>query len=446
MEALFRPRTLFILSALFIVYATSIPWDFEHAPSLERVSWIPLWDAELHRLPPISDLVQNVVLFMPFGFFGYLGLPAVRRRGAAAAVITLALCGMALSIFVECLQTMSVTRTPSASDVFTNTSGSLVGATAAVIYVDRLAARVDLLLDQTMRRQPGLLILEAVAAAIVLGSLAPFIPSLDVSDLRANVSRLVHHPWGVKPVGALFGDALLYAALGYLVVQELPDLLASRRLFPFRSGRLARVPVALFALALVSALAMALELAQVFIVGHSPGLEDVAAGAVGGAIGIALAFGAARGTPEPASYLGVTSRRQPAIALGFAILAPAIRALEPFELAPLDEKLAAITLSGFIPFWTLFQTLNISTFRNVFEAAMFYVPIGYVLAALDRRPWVAAAGSILLAEVLEILQIPVAGRTFDVTEGAYAAAGAIVGVHALARLRARVALRPSPSG
>ncbi|MFB3065661.1 MAG: hypothetical protein ACE10D_04010 [Planctomycetota bacterium] len=43
--------------------------------------------------------------------------------------------------------------------------------------------------------------------------------------------------------------------------------------------------------------------------------------------------------------------------------------------------------------------------------------------------------SLLVAEMLEVLQIPVVGRVFDVTEGIYAGFMGLVGAWAVTRLR-----------
>src|SRR5258705_8290727 len=112
-------RALFLLSGLFIFYATTIPWDFSRPPSLDRVSWTPLWDSALGRRASIPDLVQNVLLFIPFGWFGVLSLESMRRRGAALGSLLVGLLGLSLSPVVDGLQAMSLDGSPSLSDTAT---------------------------------------------------------------------------------------------------------------------------------------------------------------------------------------------------------------------------------------------------------------------------------------------------------------------------------------
>lgn len=435
MKVLFSAKTWFILCGLFIFYATTIPWDIAHAPTLQGVHWIPGWDEKRNRIWSIPDMVQNVVLFVPFGFFGYVGLGWVRRRGLIFGAIIMSAAGLSLSLLVECLQTMSATRSPSATDLATNFSGALAGGVAAGIYVVYLEERLVRSLFATARERPGMLILLAYFAAITLGGLAPFIPTLDLSTVWENVKAFRADPWGPKPFGALITDGLLFGALAYLVAVELPPYLGSRKWSPlFKKDPISPIAGAIFAIVLVSALALGLEAAQMIIIGHSPGLQDAVVGilcAIGGG-GIAAVLN--KDGLVPAKELGELSRKAPWLVLGFAILAPLTRAMSPLDFMPLDEALELIVVWQWVPFWALFQNINVSTFRNVFEASAFYLPLGYALYALGRRARFGFTICLVVGLVFEILQIPVRGRVFDITEGIYAGLMGLVGAWILTSL------------
>lgn len=433
MKLLFSARTWFVLSGLFIFYATTIPWDLAHAPSLDRVQWIPGWDAARSRIWSIPDMVQNVVLFLPFGFFGFVGLPVLRRRGVVGGSLLAGALGLSLSLFVECLQTMSAVRSPSATDLATNFAGALIGGATAGIYVAYLEARLVRALFQTARERPGILILLAYFVAITLGSLAPFIPTLDLSTVWGNLKALRADPWGPKSLGQLVTDGLLFGALAFLMTQELPALLA-RHGYIFKTKPISRGRAAAFSALLTATLALGLEAAQLIILGHSPGLSDAVVGAVFAAAGASLAALLARDGLRTARRLGALTRRTPWLVLGFAVLAPATRALAPFEFVSIREGLSQISAWQFAPFWALFRNLNISTFRNVFEVAAFYLPLGYAIYALGYAPRFSFFAGFLLAEILEGLQIIVRGRVFDVTEGIYAGLMGLVGAWILASL------------
>jgi glycopeptide antibiotics resistance protein len=444
LSRLFNARTFFVLCALFIFYATTIPWDMSRAPTLSRVHWIPGWDSERGRIWSIPDMVQNVVLFMPYGFFAYLGFDRIQKKGAVVGALIAGLLGLALSLFVELLQTMSSTRNPSATDLATNFSGALAGGVAAAIYIVVLRERIDRMLTRTVRENPGMVLLFLYLVAITAGALAPFIPTLDVGMLRHQVRLFLDDPWGSKPIGALLTDGLLFSALAVLTAFEVPGWLGKKSWFPLFKGEVSSVIAAAFASVLVGSLAIALELAQLVIIGHSPGVQDMVV-AIGGAIlGGVVAVIISKGGPiAPGRELGELTRRAPIAVVGFAVLAPLCRALQPFRIYDdISEGLVDVTAWNFVPFWQLFRNINLSTFRNVFEAAAIYLPLGYAIHALGRSPRFGFFMCLALAEMLEVLQIPIVDRTYDITEGIYAGLMGLLGAHALIQLRKRRVGRP----
>lgn len=439
MSRLFNARTFFVFCGLFIFYATTIPWDMSQAPTLARVSWIPGWDSERGRIWSIPDMVQNVVLFMPFGFFAFVGFERLQKKGLVLGGLLTGLVGLSLSLFVESLQTMSATRSPSATDLATNFGGALCGGVAGALYVAFFRERIDRTLTRTVRESPGMILLALYFTAISVGSLAPFIPTLDVGLLRHNVRLFLDEPWGVKPFGALLTDGLLFVALSLLVGRELPAYLGKRSWFPFFNGSIGATVAALFGIATASGLAILLELGQLVIVGHSPGVQDMVVGIIGATLGggilVAVTGG---GAVHPAKELGALTRKAPWAVLTFALLAPTFRALQPFRFyGEMSEAFVDITAWNFVPFWQLFRNINLSTFRNVFEASAIYLPLGYALFALGRAPRVGFIACLVLAEILEVLQIPVVDRTFDITEGLYAGLMGLLGAHAMIQLEKR---------
>jgi VanZ family protein len=390
-------------------------------------------------------MVQNVVLFMPYGFFAYVGFERIRAKGAVIGAVVTGLLGLAMSLFVEVLQTMSAIRSPSATDLATNFFGALCGGVAGAIYVSLLRERLDRSLTRTVRESPGMVLWMLYFVAIAIGALAPFIPTLDVGLLRHNVRLFLDDPWGSKPFGALITDGLLFSALTVLTAFELPAWLGKKRWFPLfkgdgeRSARIPAVIAAAFAIAVVASLAVVLELGQLVIIGHSPGVQDmvvaIAGAIIGGAIAVLVAKG---GAIQPARELGELTRRVPLLVVGFAILAPLCRALQPFQIYDdFSEGLVDVTAWNFVPFWQLFRNINLSTFRNVFEAAAIYLPLGYAVHALGRPPRVGFLICLGWAEALEVFQIPIVNRTYDITEGIYAGLMGLLGAHALNGLRKR---------
>jgi VanZ family protein len=431
----FTARALFVTSAVFVVYATTIPWDLTEPPSLERLEWVPLWDAERGRPSSLPDLVQNVVLFLPFGVFGALGLARARRGSVLRGAAMVGLFGLLLSAIVEVLQTMSHARTPSTSDIVANTAGAVIGATIGLVYARAIEHRLAVVLRAILDEQPGLLVFVASLGAVIAGALAPFLPTLDVSALRATARALLDDPWGSKSLAALVAGAPPWLALGFLSARELAPRLDPRRDPPSRAG-------AVVAITFVAATATILEAAQLFFVGHGPRLQDAALGAVAGALGVMSAVAAGGGRLASARTIGESSRRHPALVLTFALAAPTLRALAPFELVPIQEKLASLSGWQLVPFWALFDHLTVWSFSNVFEAIAVFVPLAWLLRASGASAALAIVACAGLAEVLEVLQLGIAGRTFDITEGVYGAASAAVASFVFARVSSSAA-RPT---
>lgn len=430
LDRLVSVRALFVLSGLFILYATTLPFDFSHAPTLARAELIPLWDPVRGRLASIPDLVQNVVLFMPFGFFAVRSFP--RMQGHVARTTVLAgLLGFVVSGTVETLQTMSSIRTPSASDLTTNTLGCALGGLVAHLWGAHLVGWTNQRIERVRAVQPGLLVVAGLLLIVGFTLLAPFIPTLDVGAMRAQVRSVIDHPFGTRPPGASVPSMVLFAALGFAVAREVPSRLLAK------GGPLSSVSAAGVGAAIAVVLAVGFELAQMPLLFHRPSLLDLAANAMGGTMGALAVVLVERGgnvTPEP--RLGTWSARWPTLVLAICVLAPVTRALSPFVTRPVGPALEALDPTYLVPFLHFFDTMKLSTFLNVFETAATYLPLGYVLAARRVSPALAFGLAVALAEVLELSQIAIESRSVDVTEGLLAAAGALAGRAVALRLGA----------
>jgi glycopeptide antibiotics resistance protein len=390
LDRLFAWRGLFVLSTLFIVYATTIPWDFVPPPDWDSVQWKPFWDEARQRIPSIPDIVQNVFLFLPFGFFGFFVL---------RSVILVTILGAMLSGSVELLQSMSPTRTSSMTDLCTNAGGSFLGAAVAWFIARPLETRALPGLQKLVRRQPGALVLMALIVATVFRAWAPFLPTLDIGALKQQVKGFLADPWGPKSLELLLFDAVLYAGLGVVWLRE-------TRFGP-----------------LVWLYAGALEFGQFFIQGHSPALQDVAAAWFGIAVGTMFFKRTGSG---PAREAGELTRRFPGVCIGFAVALPVLRALAPFDFG----EWSAPPANRFVPFASLFGNVTAYTVANFFTIVAVYLPLAYVMLLRRRSVAVTAFACFALATVLEIGQIPLVSRTFDMTEAMIAAASALVAARA----------------
>jgi len=115
-----RRSTLLLVLGVLVVVLAVVPWgDFQSHPQWSRVGWIPFVSRPIRT----SDIVANVLLFMPFG----AGVVLVMGRRRPALVYATA-GGALLSLTGEALQLYSHTRFPSATDVVCNTAGAALAA------------------------------------------------------------------------------------------------------------------------------------------------------------------------------------------------------------------------------------------------------------------------------------------------------------------------------
>jgi VanZ family protein len=400
------PHTLWILYALFIVYATTLPFQFEldvraAVEELREVPLNPLVVREEAR-PSITDMVQNVVLFAPFGVLGLLSL---RKWGRTPfiAVGMVTLLGTALSITVELLQLFSPYRITSSNDVMTNTIGSCLGA-AAMLAAAPVAHRGAAMLGwMDERARPAFGALLATATLLIVATWHPFDASLRLGGIAYKLRELLADPWQVGVIGDQGGDLLRYALFAMAMVVWLRAIGVPR-------------PVQMAALAGTVA-AFGLELSQVVIGARMPGLADALVGAAGAAAG-AFAEPRIRGW-RPSSAFGLL------VVLG--VLATAMMMLSPFELAEERRTLQ------WVPFLDYLGVPPSRAASNVAELVIAFAPVGYALRRLmpGAAGWVGIVfAASVLGGALEYIQGAIVGRYPDVTDVGMLVWGALLGAAA----------------
>jgi VanZ family protein len=112
--------------AAVILYGSFFPFRFYSHHDLRGPLGVLLesWS----RPFPLDDVVANIFLYLPFGFFAAFALE--RRTPQAVAIATAA--GFTLSVFVELAQFYDFGRAQEISDIYSNTLGGFLGAAAAV--------------------------------------------------------------------------------------------------------------------------------------------------------------------------------------------------------------------------------------------------------------------------------------------------------------------------
>lgn len=110
-------RALLGYLAVMVGIITLAPFDFQSTPAH---GWTTIWNR--------SDVVMNVLMFVPFGFVYQL----TRPRGAPTDWPRVVMLGAALSAGIEVAQLFAPQRYSSPLDLLTNTAGAALGASLFV--------------------------------------------------------------------------------------------------------------------------------------------------------------------------------------------------------------------------------------------------------------------------------------------------------------------------
>jgi VanZ family protein len=395
---------LWALFALFIVYGTTIPFEFSRDPDFIRqkvaeLSWNPLTRPDGRRVS-IPDSVQNVMLFVPFGMLGGL---ACRRsfasRGTTVAAVTAA--AVALSVAVETLQLLTTNRVSSVSDVATNGVGALAG-----VLVAEGARRwfVALLHEHGSSRWVANGWSHTALSALVVLLVAawqPFDLTLDVGDVGGKLRDLLRDPWQRGPITDE-GNAVVLYGLSTLAITKWLEA----------SGvSAARVRAA----AIGAGLAVGLELMQALVGSRTPAGSDAAVRLLGVALGTAL-VPAVRTVRNPLPWL--------ALLFAACVSSAAISLLSPFQLAGKRQPFA------WFPFLGYFGNNWFPAVSHVIEITLIYLPFGFAMrvARLNQQAVRAALLLVVVAAAgIEYAQSWFVGRYPDITDVAFSALGGVLG-------------------
>ena len=398
---------LWAISALFIIYGTSIPFQFTSEPGwaaekFSRLSLNVLMSPESGRRASVPDMVQNILLFVPFGVFGMIAI-GWRKYGIwRVALVTVM--GAVLSSSVEVLQLFTIDRTSSLNDLLTNTTGALVGALCAPLATGTMRRLIAALLATGINVSEAMFPLVVAFAMVVLAAWHPFDASLDVGDLIPKARALVENPWQAGVFSDEGLDFLRWALFGVAAVAWLRQ-----------SG--ARHPV-LVGAALGATAAVALEASQFIIGSRMPGLKDMSVQATGAVLGAGIApWALGRWSPAFGAL----------VVIGASWLGAAMQMLSPFVLAASPQPIV------WFPFLAYYEFTSTQTVSHVIELALMFFPVGFLLTLANPgvSMWVGATITMLILAVpLEYAQAWVVGRFPDITDVGMSVGGGLLGVWA----------------
>jgi glycopeptide antibiotics resistance protein len=399
-------RLLWMLFASFVVYGTTFPFSFSVGGNMDslllRINWRPLGGVAGNLL--VSDIIQNILLFIPFGFLGYFSLIHKSSWLKKSAIVAM---GAMLSASVEFLQIFSPLRSPALSDIIFNTLGTALGLGCGILLKKSVLGFKSHPVARRFLDAPSAYPAFILLLLTVMGCWEPFDFSLDVGVVWAHVKPLLHGAFVfAKPDDDLvsFIRFMLSGLFTCRVLQETG----------FRRP-------ALVGAAAVACLGVGLEATQVFIQSRFPEVQDVAV-AVAGALAGAIVF----------FFPGFHLRPKAWFWAGAAaiFLSAAAAGLYPYRFTSHRSDF------NWVLFLPQYERTTFASLGDFIEGAMTYFPLGFLLGYFRARPrasiWAAALAGIM-ALAIEGAQGFVVGRFSDVTEVLGAMLGGLAGSLAVTR-------------
>ena len=200
---------------IVIVYGSLYPFAFQSRSG----SAIQTLAASYAERDSRADILANILLYLPFGFFA---MQALRRRSALGLIAAVTFAGMLLSTVMELLQFYVPGRDSSLADIGSNTLGSLLGAGAGLL----LSGRLGLSALQPVRNH----LANALIVVCWLGyRLFPYVPDTDLHKYWHAVRPLLVAP--VLDPLSLYRHTVIWLVLA-LALDELCDADWKRFAFP----------------------------------------------------------------------------------------------------------------------------------------------------------------------------------------------------------------------
>ncbi|MGL6224572.1 MAG: VanZ family protein [Steroidobacteraceae bacterium] len=204
------PLLLAVITGL-IVYVSLYPFRFVlDGPSLLEALRTLTW-ARAGR----GDMLNNVLLYVPFGFC--VALVIEPRWGRGTGVVAGTLLGLLLSLGLELLQASVAIRVSSLRDLSLNATGSLIGTMFGTIF-HALGSRVS---PQGTPRSRSAFVAMSILVLWLLERLWPLVPDPGLRQLKRAVRPLLtpHIDW----------MSLLGFVVGWLVVAQVVFGLVKRQ-------------------------------------------------------------------------------------------------------------------------------------------------------------------------------------------------------------------------
>ena len=435
-------NALLLLCVLFTLYNTLIPFDFQFkGNSIENILESIDWRFFIYkgRWAPITDIVGNILLFIPLGFLLYLWR---FQRGLESSIIGTAFVGLLLSVFIEFLQLFVQERISSITDLFNNTLGTLLGALSAWIYFRLFATQAHQFVKRLYREQPITIVLLAVFVLQAAAAIIPFNVSITVSDLKNSIKQIIVTPFQTQSLSYVLlgspvridGQAfswykflenfLFWSCWGYITA------LCYNYYWRMKQGGVWLMIVAGFIPGIF------LEALQIFIVSRYCDINDIISNWAGVITGLFIYrfYRPHYRFPSSESWRALSG------AVVLYLVCILFAGLQPFDFkSTANGLLPVIGYQHLVPFLTYYKNTSIWNISDLITGLLYFYPVSlYMSYALYRQKFnwrtlyvCTGTTGFLMGALIEFCQLYSPTRVGDITDVLLYSIGGLLGTFSL---------------
>lgn len=399
-------KTIWFLFALFVVYGTVIPFNFistrrEFIDKISGIGWIPF-----HA--PISDIVQNFLFFIPFGFLGFW-IKSRDEKGILIKCSRITVLSFTLSLCVEALQLFTKDRFASTTDVVTNTAGAFAGFWLACLFRQVVTKIISFSQVKKYLRLQTAYPFFISLILVIADQWQPFDFSLDVGRIWPKIWILISDPFVFN---LLVRDELIICFHFFLFSYTLTILLKDVGLKNyFIKSIIFSISFGVF-----------LELSQLIISSRTPTFQDVLTITTGCLCGELIA---------DKCKLQFYDNVLCVFVVLITFISVGVRMLSPFKVSCYYRGF------NWMPFLGYYERTTFNALSNFIEIMLIYFPLGFILKFLSHRKenviYVIGIITLSISFTLEYMQGWIQGRYPDITDVIGALVGALVGAWAYSK-------------
>ncbi len=207
-------RLVFFIVSLLIAYGSLYPFQFVmlDGSKLGGLDWLFTLEQRTTR----GDILGNVLLFVPFGFFGALCVEQTNKARHFWYTGLLILVGFVYSIFLQVMQLYLPSRIASPMDAWANLAGLLTGVAIVKLLSSRFMARCY----QTDKVTSTIAIPLLLCASWLGYHWFPFIPSFNWAQIEFSFRPLTH--WHLVSPFLLVDKFIAWSLFWYFFEKLMP--------------------------------------------------------------------------------------------------------------------------------------------------------------------------------------------------------------------------------